>query len=83
MVFSVVINPGTTQLTRILYWPNSLANVFVNPAIADFAVATGVVLIKTGSICLTDRIAKYNLLLIIEEQLNGNSQYAGKDFIGC
>ena len=51
--------------------------------IADFAVATGVGQIKTGSICRTDRIAKYNQLLRIEEQLNGNCQYAGSDFLGC
>jgi len=51
--------------------------------IADFAVATGVGQIKTGSICRTDRVAKYNQLLRIEEQLNGNYQYAGRDFLGC
>ena len=51
--------------------------------IADFAVATGVGQIKTGSICRTDRIAKYNQLLRIEEQLNGNCQYAGRNFLGC
>jgi len=51
--------------------------------IADFAVATGVGQIKTGSICRTDRIAKYNQLLRIEEELKGNCQYAGRDFLGC
>ena len=51
--------------------------------IADFAVATGVGQIKTGSICRTDRIAKYNQLLRIEERLNGNCQFAGRDFLGC
>ena len=51
--------------------------------IADFAVATGVGQIKTGSICRTDRIAKYNQLLRIEEKLNGNCCYAGRDFLGC
>ncbi len=51
--------------------------------IADFAVATGVGQIKTGSICRTDRVAKYNQLLRIEEQLNGNCQYAGRNFLGC
>ena len=51
--------------------------------IADFAVATGVGQIKTGSICRTERIAKYNQLLRIEEQLNGNCQYAGRNFLGC
>ena len=51
--------------------------------IADFAVATGVGQIKTGSICRTDRIAKYNQLLRIEETLNGNSRYAGRSLLGC
>ena len=51
--------------------------------IADFAVATGVGQIKTGSICRTDRVAKYNQLLRIEEELNGNCQYAGRSVLGC
>jgi len=51
--------------------------------IADFAVATGVGQIKTGSICRTDRVAKYNQLLRIEETLNGNSRYAGRSLLGC
>jgi enolase len=51
--------------------------------IADFAVATGVGQIKTGSICRTDRVAKYNQLLRIEEKLNGKCQYAGRTLLGC
>ncbi|MDP6852518.1 MAG: phosphopyruvate hydratase [Candidatus Marinimicrobia bacterium] len=51
--------------------------------IADFSVATGVGQIKTGSICRTDRTAKYNQLLRIEEQLNGKSTYAGNAYLGC
>ena len=51
--------------------------------IADFAVATGVGQIKTGSICRTERVAKYNQLLRIEETLNGNSRYAGRSLLGC
>jgi len=51
--------------------------------IADFAVATGVGQIKTGSICRTDRVAKYNQLLRIEETLSGNSRYAGRSLLGC
>ena len=50
--------------------------------IADFSVATGVGQIKTGSPCRTDRVAKYNQLLRIEEKLNGNCRYAGRDFMG-
>ncbi len=46
--------------------------------IADLAVATNIGQIKTGSLCRTDRIAKYNQLLRIEEQLGETSVYRGK-----
>lgn len=45
--------------------------------IADIAVATNAGQIKTGSLSRTDRIAKYNQLLRIEEELVGVSKYAG------
>lgn len=45
--------------------------------IADLAVARNTGLIKTGSICRTDRTAKYNQLLRIEEALEGTAEYAG------
>jgi enolase len=45
--------------------------------IADIAVATNAGQIKTGSLSRTDRIAKYNQLLRIEEELAGVSKYAG------
>ena len=45
--------------------------------IADLAVATGVGQIKTGSLCRTDRICKYNQLLRINEDLAAAAQYAG------
>jgi len=45
--------------------------------IADLAVATGVGQIKTGSLCRTDRICKYNQLLRIHEDLGAAAQYAG------
>ena len=51
--------------------------------IADFAVATGVGQIKTGSLCRTDRVAKYNQLLRIEEKLKGKYRYAGRTLLGC
>ncbi len=44
--------------------------------IADLAVGR-TRLIKTGSICRTDRTAKYNQLLRIEEALEGSAEYAG------
>ncbi|HEX4044793.1 MAG TPA: phosphopyruvate hydratase [Gammaproteobacteria bacterium] len=46
--------------------------------IADLAVATQAGQIKTGSLCRTDRVAKYNQLLRIEEQLGSQGQYAGR-----
>ena len=46
--------------------------------IADLAVATGAGQIKTGSLSRTDRIAKYNQLLRIEEELGSSARYAGR-----
>jgi enolase len=48
--------------------------------IADLAVALHCGQIKTGSASRSDRIAKYNQLLRIEEQLGNNARYLGKDF---
>jgi enolase 1/2/3 len=45
--------------------------------IADLAVGTGAGQIKTGSASRTDRVAKYNQLLRIEEELAGRARYAG------
>ncbi len=47
--------------------------------IADLAVATNAGQIKTGSLSRTDRVAKYNQLLRIEQQLGGAARYAGFD----
>lgn len=47
--------------------------------IADIAVAANTGQIKTGSLSRTDRIAKYNQLLRIEDQLGDLAQYGGKD----
>jgi enolase len=47
--------------------------------IADLAVATNAGQIKTGSLCRTDRIAKYNQLLRIEEELGDIAAFAGRD----
>ncbi len=46
--------------------------------IADLAVAVNSGLIKTGSLSRSDRIAKYNRLLVIEEELQGASKFLGK-----
>jgi enolase len=50
-----------------------------DPSIAHLAVAFNCGQIKTGSMCRTDRMAKYNQLLRIEEELNLNSL----DLTGC
>jgi enolase len=49
--------------------------------IADFAVATCAGQIKTGSLCRSDRLAKYNQLLRIEEQLGDQAAYAGRSVL--
>ena len=46
--------------------------------IADLAVATGTGQIKTGSLSRSDRVAKYNRLMKIEEELGGLARYAGR-----
>ena len=49
-----------------------------DPFIADLAVATGAGQIKTGSASRTDRIAKYNQLLRIEEELGASAKFLGR-----
>ncbi|MEE4281251.1 MAG: phosphopyruvate hydratase [Pseudomonadales bacterium] len=49
--------------------------------IADLAVGTGAGQIKTGSLCRSDRVAKYNQLLRIEEQLGDKASYPGRSAI--
>ena len=50
--------------------------------IADLAVATGAGQIKTGSASRTDRVAKYNQLLRIEEELGTRARYPGHTLWG-
>ena len=50
--------------------------------IADFSVAMGMGQIKTGSISRSDRIAKYNQLLRIEEELKGSSSFPSMECLG-
>ena len=47
--------------------------------IADIAVASTATQIKTGSLCRSDRVAKYNQLLRIEQALGSKARYAGRD----
>ena len=46
--------------------------------IADLAVATGAGQIKTGSLCRSERVAKYNQLLRIEQELGDSATYSGR-----
>ena len=46
--------------------------------IADLAVCTAATQIKTGSLCRSDRVAKYNRLLLIEHELQGPATYGGR-----
>ena len=50
--------------------------------IADFAVAMSMGQIKTGSVSRTDRVAKYNQLLRIEENLKNDAKYPGLEVLG-
>ena len=50
--------------------------------ISDFSVAMGMGQIKTGSLSRSDRIAKYNQLLRIEEQLGEKAKYAAIEYLG-
>ena len=47
--------------------------------IADIAVGTRATQIKTGSLCRSDRVAKYNRLLSIEDELGAECRYAGRE----
>jgi enolase len=49
--------------------------------IADLAVATNCGQIKTGSLARSDRLAKYNQLIRIEEMLGKQARYAGKGIL--
>jgi len=49
--------------------------------IADLAVATNAGQIKTGSLCRSDRVAKYNQLLRIQSRLGDKARYAGREAI--
>lgn len=51
--------------------------------IADLAVATNCGQIKTGSLARSDRLAKYNQLIRIEEELGASAQYAGQGIFRC
>ena len=49
--------------------------------IADLSVCTAATQIKTGSLCRSDRMAKYNRLLLIEAELGSAGVFAGRDAV--
>ncbi len=51
--------------------------------IADLSVCTAATQIKTGSLCRSDRMAKYNRLLLIEAELGGNTRFVGRGAINA
>ena len=53
----------------------------IKAAIADLAVATNCGQIKTGSLARSDRLAKYNQLIRIEEELGKQARYAGTSIL--
>ncbi|HVZ77872.1 MAG TPA: phosphopyruvate hydratase [Gemmatimonadaceae bacterium] len=69
---------GAGYLTVISHRSGETEDTFI----ADLAVGTGAGQIKTGSASRTDRIAKYNQLLRIEEHLEGTAEYPGGSIYG-
>ena len=70
------------ELSRCAGWANVISHrsgETEDTTIADLAVATRCGQIKTGAPCRTDRVAKYNRLLRIEEELEGVAHYPGAD----
>ena len=64
------------QLTCELY---EYEDAVIDTSIADIAVGTAATQIKTGSLCRSDRLAKYNQLLRVEKDLGTGVNYAGAD----
>ena len=73
---------ATTGLARSAHYGKIISHrsgETTDTIIADLAVATSAGQIKTGSLCRSERIAKYNRLLRIEEALDDKAPFAGKD----
>ena len=71
---------ATIELAKKAHYANVISHrsgEYEDTTIADLAVATSAGQIKTGSLCRTDRIAKYNRLLRIEEELGKSAHYPG------
>jgi enolase len=71
---------AAVELARTHGWANVISHrsgETEDTTIADLAVATRCGQIKTGAPCRSDRVAKYNRLLRIEEELEGVAEYLG------
>ena len=62
---------------KLRVW-NDAVEYYEDTFISDLVVATGAGQIKTGSASRTDRIAKYNQLLRIEEELGSGAKFGGR-----
>ena len=71
-------NPYRLGLTKVGMPGADIGLQAEDATIADLAVATSATQIKTGSLCRSDRVAKYNQLLRIEEALGQRGKYAGR-----
>ena len=69
------VNQGENVRLEII---SEISKVLEDVTIADLAVGTAAGQIKTGSLCRSDRVAKYNQLLRIEEELAEKVSYAGR-----
>ena len=78
------IHPTTAELVTAANALGSAPIVIVpceDATIADLAVATNCGQIKTGSLARSDRLAKYNQLIRIEEALAETAEYAGRSIL--
>jgi enolase len=78
---AVCVAAPTASQTEILKRLDSLRSAETEDTfIADLAVGTNCGQIKTGSLCRSERVAKYNRLLAIEHELGRNARYGGAAF---
>ncbi len=72
------------EMARAAGWSNVISHrsgETEDTTIADLAVATSAGQIKTGAPARSERVAKYNRLIRIEEELGGKARYAGRDVL--
>lgn len=73
-------NGGITELSELNWWYYIRSGETEDTFIADLVVGLSTGQIKTGAPCRSERLAKYNQILRIEEELGANAKYAGKNF---